>query len=68
MDWPEHLPGNILLAPDGSAKLTDFGIAKSMHAVAAALTMTGEVVGTPQYLAPEQAGTRHRPLTSTPWG
>ncbi|HET6754291.1 MAG TPA: protein kinase [Jiangellaceae bacterium] len=51
-------PGNILLAPDGSAKLTDFGIAKSVGAVTAALTMTGEVVGTPQYLSPEQAAGR----------
>lgn len=51
-------PSNILLAPDGSAKLTDFGIAKSMNAVTAALTMTGEVIGTPRYLSPEQAAGR----------
>ncbi|MET0765095.1 MAG: protein kinase [Blastococcus sp.] len=50
-------PGNILIRPDGSVKITDFGIAHSASSVA--LTKTGQVIGTPQYLSPEQAEGRH---------
>ena len=46
-------PGNILITPDGQVKVTDFGIARAADAVA--LTGTGEVMGTPHYLSPEQA-------------
>ncbi|WP_424185401.1 serine/threonine-protein kinase [Actinokineospora sp. G85] len=45
-------PGNVLLRPDGSAVLTDFGIA-ALHG-SAQLTRTGEVIGSPEYIAPER--------------
>jgi hypothetical protein len=47
-------PQNILLDREGHPKITDFGLAKQLHADDA-LTATGEVVGTPSYMAPEQA-------------
>jgi hypothetical protein len=46
-------PGNLLLAPGGIVKITDFGIARA--ADSAPVTSTGQLVGTPGYLAPEQA-------------
>jgi eukaryotic-like serine/threonine-protein kinase len=46
-------PGNLLVTPEGRVKVTDFGIARAM--AAAPLTRTGDVIGTPHYLAPEQA-------------
>ncbi|MEU9381624.1 serine/threonine-protein kinase [Streptomyces sp. NPDC048279] len=46
-------PGNVLLSNDGRVVLTDFGIATVEGS--SALTMTGEVIGSPEYLAPERA-------------
>ena len=50
---PRRQAGNILITPTGQVKLTDFGIAKAVDA--APVTQTGMVMGTAQYIAPEQA-------------
>jgi eukaryotic-like serine/threonine-protein kinase len=55
-------PGNLLLTPDSSVKVADFGIAKAAEALGSDVTMTGQVVGTPAYLAPERL--EGRPATA----
>jgi serine/threonine protein kinase len=45
-------PGNILVADDGTVKLTDFGLASVAHSTT--VTIEGTVLGTPAYMAPEQ--------------
>jgi serine/threonine-protein kinase len=52
-------PGNILLTADGTPKLTDFGLARRLED-AAGLTQSGAPLGTPSYMAPEQAEGRSR--------
>jgi tetratricopeptide (TPR) repeat protein len=47
-------PGNVLLGEDGAARVTDFGLAKRVEG-GSGLTATGAVMGTPSYMAPEQA-------------
>lgn len=46
-------PANLIVTPDGTVKITDFGIARALEGMA--LTQTGQVMGTPQYISPEQA-------------
>ena len=50
-------PQNVLLSNEGEVKVTDFGIARSLH-VEHGVTQTGAVLGTGEYLAPEQASGR----------
>jgi serine/threonine protein kinase len=50
-------PQNVLLSNEGEVKVTDFGIARSLH-VEHGMTQTGTVLGTGEYLAPEQASGR----------
>ena len=53
-------PANLMVTPGGQLKVTDFGIARA--ADGAGITQTGAVMGTPQYLSPEQA--QGQPATS----
>jgi TolB-like protein/predicted Zn-dependent protease len=56
-------PGNILLDPKGEPHLTDFGLARLLE-TKSTVTHTMDVLGTPSYMAPEQASGRNEQLTS----
>ncbi len=55
-------PGNVMLTPSGDVKVMDFGIARAMSDASSTMTQTAAVVGTAQYLSPEQA--RGEPVDS----
>ncbi|WP_327360221.1 Stk1 family PASTA domain-containing Ser/Thr kinase [Streptomyces sp. NBC_01296] len=48
-------PANVMTTTDGTIKVMDFGIARALQSDGTAMTRTGTVLGTPQYLSPEQA-------------
>ncbi len=55
-------PGNILLTADGQPKITDFGLAKQLNDDEGWKTVSGAIMGTPSYMAPEQAHGRTREI------
>jgi serine/threonine-protein kinase len=60
-------PANVLVSADGSLKITDFGLAKRVQGDPGALatggpTVSGAIMGTPSYMAPEQAGGKSKDL------
>jgi serine/threonine-protein kinase len=48
-------PGNVMLTPTGTVKVMDFGIARAVTSGTSTMTQTSAVIGTAQYLSPEQA-------------
>src|SRR6516225_7718464 len=54
-------PGNVLLTQDGTPKISDFGLAKRLDE-AQGRTRTGDVLGTPSYMAPEQAAGKSKEI------
>ncbi|MEV7180636.1 protein kinase [Kitasatospora sp. NPDC093679] len=48
-------PANVIITSSGAVKVMDFGIARALTGAATTMTQTGMVMGTPQYLSPEQA-------------
>src|SRR5207342_1914613 len=48
-------PGSVMLTPQGQVKVMDFGIARAVADTSSTMTQTAAVIGTAQYLSPEQA-------------
>src|SRR5262249_6338467 len=54
-------PANLMITPEGEPVLLDFGLAREDDGSANALSLTGEISGTPAYMSPEQMSGRSRP-------
>ena len=52
-------PANVMITPEGEVKVMDFGIARAVSASQATMTQTSSVLGTAQYISPEQARGEH---------
>src|SRR5262249_51223853 len=55
-------PANVLLTQDGTPKISDFGVAKRLDDGPQGRTRTGDVLGTPGYMAPEQAAGKSKEI------
>jgi serine/threonine protein kinase len=56
-------PANVLIASDGQVRITDFGLAKMLRGDDLRLSLEGQVVGSPQYMAPEQISPAWGPVS-----